>query len=92
MLEYVVPESQRSLAGELREPGITVFWRIGPAGASGTPSAVMAQKCERQPADDSYVSLSGEFPGDMDNREQVDAYLQRLNSMFRCLQEPGVAD
>jgi len=85
MLDYEIPDSDNSEDGELRAPGITIYWRIGMSEAPGKLKAVVAQKCEKQSRFDSWVSLASIFPGYMNNREDIGTAVKQLNSQFRCL-------
>lgn len=92
MMEYEVPQAEKSFGGELRIPGVVVYWRAGPSQEAGKMKVVMAQMCKRPSRFDSFVSLFSSLSGDANNREEVGAAVQRLNRQFRCIQEPEVSN
>ncbi|MCP4047415.1 MAG: hypothetical protein GY732_15670, partial [Gammaproteobacteria bacterium] len=85
MLEYEVPDGEESFAGELRIPGVVVYWRAGPSAEPDKLKVVMAQMCERPSGFDSGVSLFSSFSGDAENKEEVGVAVQQLNRLFRCI-------
>jgi spermidine synthase len=91
MLGYEVSETKQSFNGELKAPGIVVFWRVGASLEEGKLRVVVAQKCERSSKFDSWVSLSSSFPGDWQNKADVGPAVKQLNSLFRCIPEAPVS-
>ena len=84
MLEYGVPQSEQNFDGELKAPGIVVYWRVGPAAQTGKLNVVLARKCERETEFDNWVSLSTSYPGQLHVKTNVNSALQEVNSLFRC--------
>jgi spermidine synthase len=87
MLDYVVPEAEQTLAGELKVPGIVIYWRVGPSSQPGMLNVVLARLCKRESGFDNWVSFSSTYPGNAENKEDATSALQEVNSLVRCLQE-----
>jgi hypothetical protein len=91
MLDYDVPKTEETLAGELRAPGAVVYWRVGRSSQPGKLNLVLARKCERQSGFDNWVSFSTNYPGNAENKEDVGPALKEVNSLVQCLSDQGAA-
>ena len=85
MLEYEVPQAEQARAGELKAPGIVVYWRVGPSPQQGKLSMVLARKCERESGFDNLVSFSSHYPGNVEKEKDVSSALREVNQLVRCL-------
>jgi spermidine synthase len=87
MLEHEVPQAEEALAGELKAPGIVVYWRVGPSPQQGTLNVVLARKCERESEFDNWVSFSSHYPGNAERKKDVGTAVQEVNKLVRCLRK-----
>ncbi len=87
MMDYEIPEAEQTLAGELTAPGEVIYWRVSPSSQQGKLNVVLARRCERASRFDSWVSFSGVYPGNVEDKEDVSSAVQGVNSLVRCLPE-----
>lgn len=87
MLEQEVPKAKETLAGELKAPGIVIYWRIAPSSEQGKLNVVLARKCKRESQFDNWVSFSSTYPGNVEKKKDVSSALQDVNKLVRCLRK-----
>ena len=87
MLDTQVPIGDDSLGGEMRVPGITVYWRARPAPSAGGLDLVLARQCRRASRLDNLVSIGGRHPGDLQVQGDLERALNELVRLVDCLPE-----
>ena len=87
MMDYDLPITQDTAAGELKAPGVVVYWRVRPSAQPGYLDVVLARKCERESRFDNWVSFTTTYPGNMAPQEEVGNAVQQVNSLVGCLDQ-----
>jgi len=87
MMDYDIPVTPQIAAGELKAPGVTIYWRVRPSAKPGHLDVVIARKCERESMFDNWVSFTTTYPGNMAPQVEVGNAIQQVNSLVGCLEQ-----
>lgn len=85
MMENDVPKAEQTQAGELKAPGVVVYWRVGPSAQLGKLKVALARQCERPSGFDSFVAFATDYPGSPDQEADVRQAIQSVNQLVQCL-------
>lgn len=84
MMDIDLPKTGNVQTGKLEAPGVVVYWRAGPSAEAGTLRVALGRHCEKPSGYDSFVTFSSDYPGDMDQMDQVQIAVQTVNQLIEC--------